>query len=182
MKDSATARGVTLLEVIIAMLILALVTSGIFGAFVFSRSVGLRSESQLGMMNVGQRILEDLRSRPRGIAVMANLPAGIYCDDVMLRNTPPIDPSTGNLAVAPPGIAPNPLNFSPELARFQTATNQGQPPVATIAGCSDGVLFIIEDNADVDADGRTGLDYRAGDNIQDLRRVRIIVKWTSSPP
>ncbi len=153
-------EGVSLLEIILAMLILGLVTGAIFTAFSFSRTVSWRSEVQIMAQNYSQKLQENLR-----LAVGLDLPSGLtlkpgYYVDSRMAN-PPLA-SDGR--TAPTRLAV--LNLPPDLQRFQV--NGG-----------DGVYLYIEDlSADYDGDGLRGVDFD-GDGKADLLRVKLKIQWTS---
>ncbi len=160
--------GVTLLEIMLAMLIFALVTSGIFTAFAFSRKVSWRSETEIMVQGHIQRVTEKLR-----LAVAAalgdgtTLAPGYYVDNIM--TSPPNSSSVP--AVAP--VKATWLNFPTELQRFQTAAGEG---VYLYVERADENANGIADE-DFDGDGLIGRDFN-GDNVTDLRRVRMRIKWT----
>lgn len=165
-------RGVTLLEILIAMLLLGMVTAGIMGAFVFSRQLAWRSHAELAASAMAQGLSDRLRlavgaAAPDGLV----LDPGIYVDDFMA--TPP----PGAIQLDPPGPLGNPLNPPDDFrTRFLT-------------GPTDGIYMYVEnsdenDNGigdeDLDSDGLIGLDFDdPPDFSTDLRRVRIRVEWTS---
>ena len=151
--------GVTLLEVLMAMMILGMVTGGIFTAFVFARQVSYRSTSQLVALGMMRGTAEQLRSGAVGLS------PGVYADDFMQN------PPTGSTRLSS-------LNFTPEFrARYQT--DPGTAP--TFAGHGDGRLMIVEGNTDLDGDGKKGVNVTGGTNV-DLYRVRVKVKWTPPSP
>lgn len=80
--------GVTLLEIVVAMGIIALTSAAILGGFVFSRRINWRSESELRVAEFTQRVTEQLRSLP-------NLNPGIYVNPGYDKDpTTPDDPAT----------------------------------------------------------------------------------------
>ena len=159
-------RGVTLLEVLVAMIILGLVTGGIFTAFVMGRRVTVRSEGELAAAQLVSATLEKLR-------LPSALPGpGIYVDDFMA--TPPA--GAQRLAL---------LNFPgepPESAfRLRFMTNAGRTPQPTLADHGDGCLLMVEGDTDLDGDGLKGTDVNS-DATVDLNRVKVRVKFTSPQP
>lgn len=82
--------GVTLLEIVVAMTILALIAGGTLGAFVFGRQVMQRSNVRADAVRYAQQTLEELR-----LAVRLATPPG-------LSYTHPDDP-----ALARPDKVPN---------------------------------------------------------------------------
>ncbi len=87
MRSRPSARGFTLLEIIIAMTILGIIASGVFSAFVFGRRVTTSSQSRLLALELVQQTTEQLRAAiPTGIALDGlRLPAGTYTS----ANPPP---------------------------------------------------------------------------------------------
>ncbi len=181
-------RGASLLEIIIAMLVIGVVAAGILSAFVFSRQVTWRSGTELSGAGLAKQSVDELRQAIGGPAANGlSLAAGIYVDQAM-QNAP-----AGSTLPDPDGNGPlpNPLNFPAEFTRFQT--DAGTAP--TLAGHGDGRLIVVENapvdannnNAidpgelalvDLDGDGQVGIDFD-DDGQTDLRRVRVRVKWTS---
>lgn len=171
-------RGATLLEIIIAMLVIGMVASGILTAFVFSRRVTHRSGSELQGAAQIQQTADSLRGAIA--APMANglsLNAGIYHSPGMQN------PPAGSNAVA--GLA-----LPADFQRFLTDA-LGDPALpAGINNHGDGRLVIVEIGADLDGDGiwpgmdgdpvtpgvQPALDFN-GDNQPDLRRVRVRIQW-----
>ena len=184
-------RGATLLEIIIAMVIIAVVAAGIMNAFVFSRQVTWRAGTELSGAGLTRQTVDELRQ-----AITAPLPngltlqPGIYVDQVL--------GNAGN--GAPVGSIPAAgLNFPAEFTRFQVTTNRNPDPQAAntprLAGHGDGRVVVVENApvdsngngtidpnelaaVDLDGDGQAGQDLN-GDGITDLRRVRVRVRWTS---
>lgn len=148
-------RGATLLEILIAMLIVALVAGGILSAFVFSRRVTLRSGAEMTVDTLAQEVAEDLRLAVAGNTPNLNIPLaeGIYIGTDYVG-----DPPANSTALAT-------LNFPPQLARF-------------LREDGDGRMVIIEENNDLDGDGFAGQDLD-GDGTVDLRRVRVEVNFTT---
>lgn len=173
--------GATLLEIIIAMLVIAMVAAGIMSAFVFSRRVTWRSGTELSAAGLTKQTVDDLRMAIGGPAPNGlSLAAGIYVDQNM-QNAPVVGVNNPTpLAVLNfPGTPADPNSF----ARFQT--DAGTAP--TIAGHGDGRLIVVENadengngpaDEDLDGDGLIGLDFD-GDGQTDLRRVRVRVRWTT---
>lgn len=173
--------GVTLLEIIIAMLLMGFVAAGAMGAFVFGRRMSIRSATELDAAQLQSQIMENLRmavggDSPGGL----RLEAGIYIDDfydlddvpagaIYLPDNDPINPPV------------NPLNFPPAFRRFQLDSDDDSDNIP------DGTLLTVEnfdenDNGigdeDFDGDGLIGLDFD-GDGVTDLRRIRLRINWTS---
>ena len=169
------SRGATLLEVIIAMVVIAMVAAGIMSAFVFSRRVTWRSGTELSGAGLAKQSVDDLRMAIAGPTPAGlSLAPGIYVDENM-QNPPVVG---GNNPVRVPA-----LDFPAEFTRFQT--DSGTDP--TMAGHGDGRMVVVENadengngpaDEDLDGDGQIGLDFN-GDNVTDLRRVRVSVKWTT---
>ncbi len=157
--------GVTLLEILVAMLILGLVTGGIFTAFVFARRTNVRSEGELIGYNHVNSILEQVRlatggPSPGGLPLLA---PGVYVDTRMV--SPPL------------GATPHPsLDLPPDFAaRYQT--NQGRTPEPTWEKHGDGMVMVVEDhNTDLDEDKKKGLKFSATGTPPDLYRVRVYLK------
>ena len=186
--------GVTLLEIIMAMLILALVTGGIFTAFVFGRRVNWRTEGELLAQNYTSQVAEDLRLAVSGASPVTGLRLvpGVYVDDRLA--TAPFNKPTPAADVprdaggAP--VVPNPLNFPVDFtAKYQT--NPGTAVSWTQHG--DGRIMIVEggvdtngngnpvDDNDLDGDGQVGFDFD-GNGITDMFRVRVKVQWSTPSP
>ena len=182
--DRMKQRGATLLEVIIAMVIIAMVAAGSMSAFVFGRQVTWRSGTELSAAGLTKQTIDALR-----MAVGANAPNGLSLQPGIY-----VDPGMGNAPVVG-GNNPIPLpalSFPVEFVRFQT--NGGT--AATINGHGDGRLVVVENSpqdnnpangqidpaelqaVDLDGDGLAGIDFD-GDGVTDLRRVRVRVRWTS---
>ena len=178
MKNHRYAAGSTLLEVLIAMLIIGMVASGILTAFVFSRRIGWRSSTELSGGSLVTEVAESLRDSilgtlPNGIS----LEPGIYVGEDM-------NDDGGNVpagAIETPG-----LSLPADFQRFRTAPGSAGATVAA-NNHADGRLVVVEQadenlngiaDEDLDGDGQIGLDVD-GDGRTDLERVRIRVKWTS---
>ncbi len=172
--------GVTLLEILLATLIMGLVTGGIFSAFVFSRQVAWRTDAHLGMRGAAGSLADATRAAVANASPIGwTLTPGIYVDDWMFNNgdVPPFKPP-GAVALIPVDVngnpLPNPLNLPPALqARYQT--NPGTAP--TWADHGDGMVMVVEGLNDLDGDGHTGFDFGTGKT--QLRRVRFYGKWTT---
>ncbi len=178
------AAGATLLEIVIAMMVIGLVAAGIMKSFVTSRRLSHRSGSELSTMGLVEEVSEQLRAAaqaplPNGLT----LARGVYVDDFMLAGARPPG------AVVLP--APNPLNLPADFrARFQT--NQGRTPAATWVDHADGRVYVVEDGVDangngtidpgelddLDGDGLTAIDFDGRFPV-DLRRVRVKVRFTT---
>ena len=193
--------GVTLLEIVMAMLILALVTGGIFTAFVFSRRVNWRTEGELLAQNYSAQVAEDLRLAVAGASPSGlRLAAGVWVDDKLAnagafagQNPPFIPPPGADVPRDGAGnpINPNPLNFPAEFAaRYQTNpgtaanwTQHGDGRIIVVEGFSDvdgnGTATIAEN--DLDGDGQVGFDFD-GDRATDMHRVRVKVQWATPQP
>ena len=164
-------KGVTLLEIIIAMLIIGMVAAGIMSAFVFSRRVSWRSGTELSGAGLAKQSVQDLRNAIAGDTAQGlSLAAGLYVDQNMQN------PPAGSTRIPA-------LNFPAEFIRFQT--DPGTAP--TVAGHGDGRLVVVENadengnsiaDEDLDGDGQIGFDFN-GDGTTDLRRVRVRVRWSS---
>lgn len=70
------ARGTTLLEILVAMTILGILVSGVFGAFVFGQRVAASSSGRLVALKFAQQTVEELR----GAGGTARLTAGTHTD------------------------------------------------------------------------------------------------------
>ncbi len=160
--------GVTLLEILVSMIILGLVTGGIFSAFVMGRKATLRSETELAAAQMTQAALDRLRSSASA------LPApGLYVDDFMVQ--PPAGASrlsSLNLPDNPPG-----KGFR---SRFQT--NAGRAPQPDLTNHGDGQLLIVEGDTDLDGDGLAGVDFDVPPNGADLRRAKVRLRFTTPTP
>lgn len=179
--------GATLLEIMIAMVIIGLIAGGVMSAFVFSRRVTIRSGTELS----GYTLIRGSAEVLRGAGQVANPPAGeltlamgIYVDQNMVS-----PPAAGGVNPARLPTLDLPADFR---TRFQT--NTGRTPAPTFAGHGDGRVVVVESPvdtngngrldppelaaADLDGDGGTGIDFN-GDGRVDLRRVRVKVRWTT---
>ena len=179
MRRAKSIAGATLLEILVAMLVIGLVATGIITAFVFSRRVTWRSSTELSGSGFTVEVTESLR---RAInAPQATLPnnglslkPGVYVDQNMQN------PPAGATAIQG-------LNFPPDFqAKFQKDTGTAGATVAA-ANHGDGRMVIVEKadengngiaDEDLDGDGQIGLDFN-GDQKTDLERVRVRIKWTS---
>ncbi len=168
--------GVTLLEILMGMLILALVSGGIFTAFVFGRRVNYRSESELMAYNAVQSVLEQLRLAVQGASPggLPQLAPGIYVDQKM-GNAGPFA-SQSPAFFSPAGSTPLAALNLP--ADFQTRYQTDPGTAANFTSHGDGIVMVVEGNTDLDGDGFTGLDFNA-DGQTDEYRVRLWVKKTT---
>ena len=163
-----SSAGVTLMEILLAMVILGLVTGGVFSAFVFSRRVTNRSQAQTLIQNYMVQLNEQLRRAMAGDIAAGpfqglTLNPGVYVDENMVR----IPPLATRLAA---------LNLPPDLRIYQN-----RPGTADDwTGYGDGVILVVEELADLDGDGLTGQDFD-GDRIVDLRRATIRIRWNPPP-
>ncbi len=176
MRTSLAARGVTLLEILLATLIMGLVTGGIFSAFVFSRQVTWRTDAHLGMRGAAGSLADATRAAvAKASPIGWTLTPGIYVDDWMLAHHHPAGAKPLVPIDASGNPMPNPLNLPPALqARYQT--NPGTND--TWADHGDGMVMVVETNVDLDGDGKVGFDFNNDGNV-DLRRVRFYGKWTT---
>ena len=164
--ENSGKRGVTLLEILLAMLIFALVASGVFTAFVFSRKVSWRSETEIMVQSQVQQIMEKLRLAATGpLPDGTTLVPGYYVDANM------ISPPNAVNGTAPTVVTW--LNFPVEMRRFQTVAGEG---IYLFVEKADENLNGINDE-DFDGDKLIGKDFSA-DNVTDAARVRIRVRWT----
>lgn len=170
-RSGMERAGATLLEIMIAMVIIGLVAGGVMGAFVFARRVTIRSGTELS----GYTLIRGSAELLRGAGQQAVPPAGeltlatgIYVDQNM--QSPPVGG----------GVNPTPLQTLnlPDDFRTRFQTNTGRTPAPTFAGHGDGRVVVVEEAADLDGDGGQGIDFN-GDGRIDLRRVRVKVKWTT---
>ena len=148
------------MEILLAMMILGLVTAGVFSAFVFSRQVGWRSGVQIMVENYCQGMAENLR-----LATGVNLPSGLTLQPGYYVDTNMLSPPAAANGAAATRLAA--LNLPQELQRFQTKPG-------------DGVYLYVEGLAnDYDGDGQRGIDFN-GDGQEDVRRVTMRVQWTGA--
>ncbi len=194
-------KGISLMEVLLAMLVLGLASTAIFTAFSFGRKVSWRSEMEIMVQTYSQQLLENLRlavlgdpALSRGLTILP----GVYVDQ-KLGNAGPF--ATQNPAFIPPAgatplavlnlpigtLAADPVG---NLRRFQT--NPGTPATpGNPAIPGDGVTLFVEGlGADLDGDGQKGIDFDSwngvtkkwedsdADGQADLLRVRLRVQWT----
>lgn len=179
-----------MLEIVIAMGILALISAGIFGAVIFSRKISWRSESELRIAEFTQRITEQMRSvaaipgegsNPQNLS----LKAGIYVN----RQYPDADPTTDGIQLQQ---RENPLGrkVTPIAALDPPSSNDmGVPLVPPWTRFNVRVRCYVEDHlTDADGDGEArGINLNHGtgvgqDNDVDLRWVRVVVDWDSPQP
>lgn len=177
-QERQRSAGATLLEILVAMLIIGLVATGIITAFIFSRRVSWRSGTELSGSSLVTEVAENLRSAVAApLANGLSLNPGIYVDEGM-------NDDGGNVpagAVEVPG-----LNLPNDFQRFLTSPGSAGATVAA-GNHADGRLVVVERadengngiaDEDLDGDGQVGLDLD-GNGTTDLRRVRIRVKWTT---
>ena len=162
--------GTTLLEILVAMLVIGLVATGIVTAFIFTRRMTWRSGTELSSASLVTEVAEGLRGAAAGpLPNGLTLTPGIYVDQHM-------GTGGGNVPAGATAIAG--LNLPADFQRFLTDPGQGGATVAA-ANHADGRMVVVEDtSADLDGDGQTGLDLD-GNGTADLLRVRIRTKWTS---
>ena len=162
--------GATLLEIMIAMVIIGLIAGGVMSAFVFGRRVTIRSSTELS----GYTLIRGSAELLRGAGQQAVPPAGeltlatgIYVDQNMAS-----PPAAG-------GVVPTPLQILnlPDDFRTRFLTNEGRTPAPTFANHGDGRVVVVEEAVDLDGDGGAGIDFNGGG--VDLRRVRVKVRWTT---
>lgn len=157
--------GMTLLEIVIAMGIIALASSAIFGAFVFSRRMSWRSELELRVAEFTQRVTERLRSvTDRESDDGLSLSAGIYVNPDY--DDDPAKPEKQQPAGA---IEIDALIPPAALTRFNVR-----------------VRCYVEDHlTDVDGDKvARGINFNPGngageDNDVDIRWTRVVVDWSA---
>ncbi len=174
MQRNRAGAGATLLEVLVAMLIIGLVATGIVTAFIFSRRVSWRSGTELSGAGFVNETGEALRGAVGGTITSGpnaglSLVPGVYVDEHMSANG-------GNV---PEGaVAVLGLNLPDYFQKFLTNTGSAGATIAA-ANHADGRMVVVEDTGqDLDLDGQSGLDLN-GDGRTDLLRVRIRMKWTS---
>ena len=159
-----SASGATLLEILMAMVVIGLVAGGMLTAFVFSRRITWRSGTELSGAGLINETADGLRAAISGGGGGGlSLVPGVYVDQNM------VNPPTGATTQAA-------LNFPNDFLRFQTDPGTGTTIIPATHG--DGRLVVVEDLVDRDGDTLSGLDFD-GDGQADLRRVRVRVKWTS---
>ena len=184
-QDARSVAGVTLLEILVAMLVIGLVATGIITAFIFNRRVTWRSGTELFGSGLVTEVAENLRGAVAGpLSNGLSLDPGIYAD----QNMP--NPPAG---VSNPRIAG--LNFPDDFRRFQDPASGVAGATVAAANHGDGRVLVVEDApvdannngvddpgeialVDKDGDGLAGLDLDRN-GTTDLRRVRIRMKWTS---
>jgi hypothetical protein len=158
------------LEILLAMLVFALVTSGVFTAFVFSRKVSWRSETEIMVQSHVQELMEKLR-----LAVAANLADGTTLTPGYYVDANMTSPPNAANGASPTAVAW--LNFPTELQRFQTVAGEGVYLYVERAREAGGETVA---SLDYDGDGLIGIDFQnsltAG--ATDSRRVRMRVRWT----
>lgn len=189
-------KGMTLLEIVIAMAIVALISSAIFGAFVFSRRISWRSESELRVAEFSQRVTEQLRSvvnqtnTTTGSGLSLN--AGLYVNPGYDKdpNTPdptnplaPYDDDPSTEAIDPLPLTKDPcgrgatpiqaLTIPEQLRRFNTRVICYVEDHLTKTGPDQ------DSNPPTCNDPPRGRDFN-GDGQVDLRWARVVVDW--DPP
>jgi len=170
MRRTRTIAGTTLLEILVAMLVIGLVATGIVTSFIFSRRVTWRSGTELSSSSLVTEVAEGLRGAiggdlPNGLS----LAPGVYVDEHM---------GTGGGNVPAGAIAIAGLNLPADFQRFLTNTGSAGATVAA-ANHADGRMVIVENaGEDRDGDGQGGISFDGGVTTA-LRRVRIRIKWTS---
>lgn len=188
--------GTTLLEILVAMLIIGLVSTGLITAFIFGRRMTLRSGTELSGANLVQETAEILRTAGQLALPPAgelSLAPGVYVDQRM-RNEHPTRPNTPAFNFPASATSLAALNLPDDFARFQSDPGTGTS--VALANHGDGRVVVVEnapvdtdvplngiqadelDLVDLDRDGRAGLDFN-NDGTTELRRVRVRVKWTS---
>lgn len=190
MRKLNTAAGATLLEILVAMMIIGLVATGIVTAFIFSRRITWRSGTELSGSGLVTEVAEALRGAVSGPITTGpnaglNLNPGIYVDRKMANagpftgNNPPFIPPAGATPLAA-------LDLPADFQKFQTsvgtagatvaAANHGDGRVVTVERADENGNGIADE--DLDGDQQIGLDLD-GNGTTDLRRVRVRVKWTT---
>lgn len=147
----------TLLEIVIAMGLIALASSAIFGAFVFSRRMSWRSESELRVAEFTQRVTERLRSvTDKDSDDDLSLGAGIYVN---------------------PGYDDDPTEPGKQKPAGAVEIDALIPPAA-LAGFNVRVLCYVEDHkTDRDGkDGPRGIDFDQ-DGVADILWTQVVVNW-----
>lgn len=175
MQRNRSAAGATLLEILVAMLVVGLVATGLITAFVFSRRMTWRSNTELSAAGLVIETTEALRN---AVANSLSLTPGIYSDARMLNSPAPNDAAHRLTALNFPGIPNDPDVVLRDFTRFQT---DGGVAGATVAAANhgDGRLVVIENAGDnFDGDGQSGISFDGGATTA-LRRVRVRIKWTS---
>ncbi|MDO8729997.1 MAG: type II secretion system protein [Candidatus Omnitrophota bacterium] len=171
MRRNRTASGATLLEILVAMLIIGLVSTGLITAFIFGRRMTLRSGTELSGANLVQETTEILRTAGQAALPPAGeltLAPGVYVDENM-------DDDGSNIPAG--AVLLSGLNLPADFQRFLTDPGTGTSVAAANHG--DGRLVIVEDAGDdFDGDGQGGISFDGGATTA-LRRVRVRVKWTS---
>jgi len=104
------ARGTTLLEILVAMTILAILVSGVFGAFVFGQRVAASSSGRLVALKFAQQTVEELR----GAGGTARLTGGTHTE-----------PDFAAVAAGTPLAPFNPVRqYVVRNGKFNTTTGQ----------------------------------------------------------
>ncbi|GEM_PF-3489206 len=168
------AAGATLLEILVAMLVIGLVATGIITALIFGRRVTWRSGSELSGAGLVTETAEALRGAIGGTMTnKLSLTPGIYSNATMQNSPAPNDAAHRLAALNPPA------DFQRFLTNNGTGPNLGDTNADGQPDHGDGRVVVVEDiTADLDGDGQRGLDLN-GDGTTDLRRVRVRVKFTS---
>ena len=186
-KDKA---GVTLLEILMSMLIIGLVTGGIFTAFVFSRRISYRSEAEIEATGFAVGMADELRlavggTGPGGLPPLA---PGIYVDQ-KLGNAGPFAGQSPQFKV-PPSVTigtttynPTPLAVLDLPAGFQGKYQIDEGTANDWVNHGDGRVLVVEGLDDLDGDGQTGRDFSIPpDGQPELYRIRLKVKYSSPKP
>ena len=181
MQKGRAIAGATLLEILMAMLVIGLVAAGILTAFVFGRRVTWRSSTELSGSGLVAETAEALRGAVNApLTNGLSLQPGIYVDQNMGAPRPATSTQISG------------LNFPANFLRFQSANatgpnlgdldNDGQPDHG------DGRVVVVERSdengngiadEDLDGDGQIGLNLDGDPTTTELLRVRIRIKWTS---
>ena len=175
MQRGRAVAGATLLEILMAMLVIGLVATGILTAFIFSRRVTWRSSTELSSAGLMTETIEMLRGAINAdLANGLSLQPGIYVNQNMQHRPVPSTRIAG-------------LDLPADFQRFLTDNGSGGATVAA-ANHGDGRLVVVERSdengngiadEDLDGDGQIGLNLDADPTTTELLRVRVRVKWTS---
>jgi len=166
MRRTRTIAGTTLLEILVAMLVIGLVATGIVTSFIFSRRVTWRSGTELSSSSLVTEVAENLRG-----AIGGNLPNGLSLTPGVYVDQNMQNPPAAAIAIAG-------LNLPADFQRFLTSPGVTGATVAA-ANHGDGRMVIVENaGEDRDGDGQGGISFDGGATTA-LRRVRVRIKWTS---
>jgi len=149
--ENENNKGFTLVEVLTAMVILAIVTVPLLNAFVVSARTNTKAKAAMNAVNVGQNIIEGLEANTvEEIAYQFNYPNNIYDPDDNKNN-----PIEFNILAKKNEQGNDSFSGCWELVQkmedgklvYKTAAKTGTSPEASIISSDNGLTYdFIEDN------------------------------------